>query len=114
MQELLARVEGKNPITRSGQRQNKTIGKCCGRWKCYTVDIEEARKRDGWFDGSVITVVAEAIWSQAGEAGRAHHTSSLVLYYMQRVFEAVEIDEVCEDKAWVLARIEEVRWFTEH
>lgn len=59
---------------------DKSLGRSCGPWHCYTDDIAVIRKRRGRFEGTLITVLAEALSVTNGMNIIAHHTTPLVLY----------------------------------
>ncbi|KIJ48221.1 hypothetical protein M422DRAFT_45443 [Sphaerobolus stellatus SS14] len=44
-------------------------------------------KRHGWFEGRLLTVVAEYFTRAIGDVVQAHHTSSLLLFYMRQILD---------------------------
>lgn len=66
---------------------DKSLGRSCGPWHCYTDDIAVIRKRRGRFEGTLITVLAEALSVTNGMNIIAHHTTPLVLYSVRQVLD---------------------------
>jgi len=84
------------------------FGKKCGQYSCYQSDIERAQFGDKWFEGSIISVVAEALFRRAGESTvRAVHLSPLVLYHMRS---AMRMDGLGSeiDMVWLLRQVKMV------
>ncbi|KIJ43325.1 hypothetical protein M422DRAFT_253525 [Sphaerobolus stellatus SS14] len=69
------------------RRAREDMGKSCGRWSCYTEDIDTIRHRHGWLEGRLITVVAEYLAQKAGENVQAHHTAPLVLWNVRELLD---------------------------
>jgi uncharacterized protein (DUF2267 family) len=63
------------------------MGRSCGRFVCHKEEIDLIRDRTGWFDGTVITVVAEYHRQQFGDNAQAAHATSLVLYALRSVID---------------------------
>ncbi|KIJ28446.1 hypothetical protein M422DRAFT_270223 [Sphaerobolus stellatus SS14] len=91
---------------RRKQKSWDELGKSCGRWTCYTSDIKAIRRRDGWFEGRLITVIAEFLAARLGEQAQAQHTTPLVLWNVRELLDKRGSgDSGSLTKAWIRKEI---------
>jgi len=62
-------------------------GSTCGRFSCGEAEICRLQTRDMWFDGTVISVVAEALFQAAGVKAQACHIGPHVLHAVRRILD---------------------------
>ncbi|KIJ40759.1 hypothetical protein M422DRAFT_780625 [Sphaerobolus stellatus SS14] len=60
-------------------------GRTCGKFSCQNSHIERLAKGDKWFEGSVISVIAEAMAQAAGENRKAVHITPKVLQSVRQI-----------------------------
>ena len=83
--------------------EEKDWGKQCGRFSCYHEDIWWAHYGDGWFEGSVISVLAETFMREEGDSVQAYHITPLVLHTIGRIMDHIK---PAEDRAEAMKWIE--------
>ncbi|KIJ38332.1 hypothetical protein M422DRAFT_258983 [Sphaerobolus stellatus SS14] len=76
-----ANVPSIPPLSHQAQRKKRRedLGKACGCWSCYTNKIDAVRHCDSWFEGRVITLIAEYLFICEGPDAKAHHATPLLL-----------------------------------
>jgi len=84
-----------------------SLGWCCGRFSCYRADIIRAGTPRGWFEGSVISVVAEPLMEAHGARTQAYHITPLVLHTIRGVLDGHQ--DVGVSMKWVNKQVEPVR-----
>ncbi|KIJ48098.1 hypothetical protein M422DRAFT_248268 [Sphaerobolus stellatus SS14] len=62
-------------------------GQTCGRFGCGEDALERLTKGDKWFDGTIITVVAEALLQGSGDSAKAVHVTPQALLSVRRILE---------------------------
>ncbi|KIJ37885.1 hypothetical protein M422DRAFT_50220 [Sphaerobolus stellatus SS14] len=107
---LLGFVPDISVLTR---RQNPKRGRSCGNYQCVMEYIHRLSTGDRWFDGTVISVVAEAMVQAVGGALCATHITPVILTSMQRIMSGT-LDERCtrEETEFVLRHGQEVRVYS--
>ncbi|KIJ36263.1 hypothetical protein M422DRAFT_261408 [Sphaerobolus stellatus SS14] len=103
---LLGFVPDISVLTR---RQNPKRGRSCGNYQCVMEYIHRLSTGDRWFDGTVISVVAEAMVQAVGGALCATHITPVILTSMQRIMSGT-LDERCtrEETEFVLRHGQEI------
>ena len=72
--------------------------------------IERLTRGDMWFEGSVISVIAEAVVQGAGDGARARHVTPQVLHSVRRLLdEDMGKNNRCEETSFILRHGRKVR-----
>jgi len=61
------------------------FGSTCGAFACGEDVTRRIDTGDGWFDGTVISVIGEALFQGAGVTARANHLSPHILHSMLQI-----------------------------